>query len=144
MTAEEVYGLLLAKIKKGGASGGIADEVIKDMDDRLGKLESQVRCGSTAQWNSEPTYIPAEGQMIIYTDIVGEDGKTHSNIKIGDGSAYIVDLPFITDYPVSVVEKKIDDHTADTDAHVSKEDREEWSKKLNTSINEENLIFDFG
>lgn len=53
---------------------------------------------STEYWNSDKSYIPNEGDIIVYNNYkTTEDGKTIAGIKIGDGMAYLVDLPFLTD-----------------------------------------------
>lgn len=95
---------------------------------------------TTAGWNSMPDYIPKQGEICIYTDyeVIEEDGQIINvpGIKIGDGNAYVVDLPF-----ASSSAKKIEDHISNTNIHVTQEDKEFWSNKLNCYISEENLIF---
>ena len=56
---------------------------------------------TTANWNSKVTYVPEDGDIIIYIDksTIEEGGsvKNVPGIKIGDGNAYCVDLPFVAD-----------------------------------------------
>lgn len=60
-----------------------------------------IKYGSTSYWTSLSNYIPAAGEIIIYTDkdVIIDDGQTKNipGIKIGDGLAYGIDLPFIGD-----------------------------------------------
>ena len=60
-----------------------------------------IRTGTTAYWNSQPTYIPMQGELVVYTDYAQttENGQTiyYENFKIGDGNAYLIDKPFVGD-----------------------------------------------
>lgn len=57
---------------------------------------------TTLNWNSTRGFVPLSGEIIIYTDYrtetVMENGqqvvKNVPGIKIGDGRAYVQDLPF--------------------------------------------------
>lgn len=51
--------------------------------------------GTSEFWKSQTTYIPKKGEVIIYTDY-GQDEKGNNipNFKVGDGNAYVMDLPF--------------------------------------------------
>ena len=96
---------------------------------------------TTANWSLRTTYVPGDGDVIIYTDrsIIEKDGKTIKvpGIKIGDGNAYVVDLPF-TDMEL---DQRLDDHIANMDIHVTPLEKMFWNNKLNFSLNGENLIF---
>ena len=60
---------------------------------------------TTQNWNAARGMVPLQGEIIIYTDyqsIVREvDGEEKTilvpGIKIGDGAAYVQDLPFVDD-----------------------------------------------
>ena len=52
---------------------------------------------TTAEWNLEPTLISELNSLYIYTDYKTVDGVVIPGIKIGDGLAYVIDLPFATD-----------------------------------------------
>ena len=99
----------------------------------LGSLEGKVLRGTTAYWNSRPSLVAANGVSYIYTDyriIDNGDGTTttYHGLKIGDGSAYLIDMPFIGGSNVDITQ-------ADIDRWNSK-----WAGYMNPS-NEENLIF---
>lgn len=81
-------------------------------------------------WNSQLDYIPTQGQIIIYSD--------NNSIKIGDGTTYLVDLPFITD----LISQQLQ-HIANTDIHISTAERLFWNNKLNLedAIEDETLQF---
>lgn len=96
---------------------------------------------TTANWDSKVTYVPEDGDIIIYIDkSTIEDGGSVKNvpgIKIGDGNAYCVDLPFVADD----IAKDLYDHISNTSIHVSSSDRTFWDSKLNCNLNGEILEF---
>ena len=76
-------------------------------------------------------------------DFVKESWKSLEvvpNIKIGDGSAYLIDNPFIT----SSVEQLIQLHITDTVKHITEQERNNWNSKVRcylSSEDNENIIF---
>ena len=101
---------------------------------------AQIYYNTTEGWNSQQGLIGKRNALYIYTDAVEEDGKNIPNFKIGDGSSYLIDSPFIT----TMVMKDLIDHTSDTTAHVSQSDRERWDNKVrayHSPVDAENLIF---
>lgn len=110
----------------------------EDKRELAGRIDSRVRSGTKAQWQVEPTYVPPAGQMIIVTDAFIDNGVVYAGIKIGDGKAYIVDLPYVSDDVRSIMER----HLNDTASHVSIQDRIRWNNKItcDDSIDGEELI----
>lgn len=53
----------------------------------------QLKKDTEAHWNLARNFIPLAGEPIIYT--VDEE-HTAPRVKIGDGSTYVIDLPFVT------------------------------------------------
>ena len=55
-----------------------------------------------AEWNSEPELMSAKNTIYVYSDYRQvEDTETHETYyipraKIGDGTTYVIDLPFAT------------------------------------------------
>ena len=69
---------------------------------------------------------PISNRGIIYiyaSDTAGQPPK----MKVGDGTSYIKDLPFITDD----LQDQIDQHINNSNIHVSPQDRAVWDNKLN-------------
>ena len=83
-------------------------------------------------WASNPTYVPKKGELVIYTDT--------ANIKIGDGSAYLVDIPFVGSEETEAIIEELREHMADDISHVTQADRDFWNAKLNYSLSDENLV----
>lgn len=100
---------------------------------------------TTEEWNSEPSLIAREGAFYVYSDylkVVQKDGsiKTYPAVKIGDGSSYLIDLPFLnSDDP------RLLDHIQNTSIHVTASQKNFWNNKWRgtsiDSIDDENLIF---
>lgn len=102
---------------------------------------------TTAGWNENPLYLPKRGEICVYTDhtmITDDLGNTfaYPGIKIGDGNAYLIDLPFIGDDIRYEILQQLRAHTSNTVIHITQEEREFWNRKLNYEYDdaEETLI----
>ena len=108
---------------------------------RLVHDTNNVTRNSTAYWDKQITYVPRVNEIIIYTDHkqIDEDGvvKDVPGIKIGDGNAYVVDLPFVDE----ASGRELEGHINDSVVHITNDEREFWNNKLNFDIEGENLIF---
>lgn len=94
--------------------------------------DCKVLYASTATWNSKPRTISKAGYIYIYSDY--RDGEPA--MKIGDGKAFLIDLPFTDDIFV--------EHINDTVRHITQEEREFWNNKVRCYIdpnNDKRLIF---
>ena len=97
----------------------------------------QLKRDTTANWNAAVGMIPLEGELIIYNDyrtiekVV--DGETRTikvpGLKIGDGMAYVQDLPFVSEE----LRDTIMEHIDNPEIHVSVRDRLFWNNKLNVN-----------
>lgn len=100
---------------------------------------------TTANWNRYPKFIPLAGEVIVYSDRSSyeQDGNIVyvPGIKIGDGHAYLIDLPFVGGSDVTPLLTRLDDHEQNSLVHVSSADREKWDNKLNYSVIGDALIF---
>lgn len=94
---------------------------------------------TTANWAQKTGFVPRAGDIIIYTDRdhIEVDGQLVDvpAFKVGDGNAYVVDLPF-TD--AATVQAMIN-HINDTSVHVTQQEKQFWNNKLNYSMSGENL-----
>lgn len=91
--------------------------------------QSKIEYGTTEFWNNYTGYRPQKGHIIIYSDYSVDEttGVEYPNLKIGDGSTFVQDLPFV----LSKLETIIENHIGDTQSHVSAADRAFWDNKLN-------------
>lgn len=90
----------------------------------------------TANWNTALNFIPLKGEIIVYDDYQQIDGRNIPGIKIGDGLAYVVDLPFVVD----AVQNQIGSHINNNEIHVVGNDRFNWNNKVSADVEAENLI----
>lgn len=97
---------------------------------------------TTAHWAEKLTYIPQRGEIIVYSDRQIIDGVEYPGVKIGDGKAYCVDLPFVGDDSNNAIIDLINNHINDTDAHLVPGERDAWNRKVSCSIDGERLILE--
>ena len=91
-------------------------------------------------WKQYDKVRSQKGKIYVYT---GDDPNLNISplIKIGDGLAYICDLPFITDD----LSKQLKDHIQNEQIHISQIEREFWNNKVTCYLSEEDqqqIIFD--
>lgn len=99
---------------------------------------------TTAAWNSMPSMVGEEGAIYIYSDhqeIIDELGNKYyiPGIRIGDGKAYLIDLPFLSD----ALTEAFYDHITNTSIHISAEERDFWNNKVSSYLDaddHENLV----
>ena len=95
---------------------------------------------TTEEWRQTPTLTAEKNTFYIYTDrdsmINPETGQSVNipGIKIGDGTSYLIDLPFI--------DSKFRDHINDTNIHITPQERTFWNNKNRGYVEDgkENLI----
>jgi hypothetical protein len=97
----------------------------------------QLKRETTQYWNDALGFIPLEGELIIYNDyrtIQKEiDGEVKTiqvpAIKIGDGMAFVQDLPFVNEE----LRDQILNHIDNPDIHVTLQEKLFWNNKLNVN-----------
>lgn len=103
------------------------------------KLENKIQDNliyyskTTAQWNAEITTIGEKNVLYIYTDYktVEQQGEEYflPGLKVGDGTSYLIDLPFLND--TSALNQALLDHINNHIVHITPEQRAFWNDKLN-------------
>lgn len=79
-----------------------------------------------AEWAQLTELVSVKGEMYVYSDAEQDsDGNPIPKVKIGDGLAYVVDLPFVSA----------------TDMRITDEDIQNWNDKVSIRIEGEMLIF---
>ena len=111
---------------------------------KIKKLQSNnlvYQTKTTAQWNSNPSYLSKKGTLYIYSDYktIEKDGEEIylPGIKLGDGNAYLIDLPFLN---TSQNNEQFLNHINDMTRHITAAERQFWNNKINVQIKSENLI----
>ena len=92
----------------------------------------EVLFNTTHYWDSHPDIRTTPGTLYVYIDKFSyrdSQGNTIMvpGIKIGDGNAYLIDKPFITD----AIQSQLNAHLADYLMHLRPGEREKWNNKLN-------------
>ena len=92
-----------------------------------GRIQS--KHDTTENWNNARGFIPMKGEAIIYEDYEVVDGVNIPGIKVGDGTTYVQDLPFVGGYERDLLLL----HISNASLHVSPEEKEFWNNKINTT-----------
>lgn len=101
----------------------------------------QILSNTTEGWNNQVNLISEARTIYVYTDYqteTDENGNTVNipGLKVGDGKAYLIDMPFTDALMVK--------HINDLNIHVTPEEKAFWNNKVRTyysSIEEDTLIF---
>lgn len=93
------------------------------------------KCNTCDYWDRQRLYIPKYKEIIIYEDYsfttrYGMRVRV-PNFKVGDGTTYLIDLPFIEDD----LRDSFSTHVRDYVAHVTSEERSFWNNKINIDVN---------
>lgn len=106
--------------------------------------------GTTQDWNSQVMLESEAGVVYIYSDYktIIKDGQevTIPSVKIGDGTSYLIDLPFVSEVNLDAISDLTDqllDHINDATVHVTQAEKTFWNNKVTTQLmidDPENLI----
>ena len=102
---------------------------------------AKIYYNTVAGWNANPSLKSEHNAFYIYTDAVHthqgyEDDVVKPNVKVGDGMAFVIDLPFLGSDFI--------DHINDTTVHITEAERLFWNEKCRvdtTDIANEHVIF---
>lgn len=100
-----------------------------------------VQSDTVEGWNSQMELVAEKNMIYIYTDYqttTDEEGNTVyiPGIKIGDGKAYLIDLPFTDQLSM--------DHIRDGTIHVTPQEKEFWNNKVRaylSEVHDETIVF---
>lgn len=91
---------------------------------------------TTAEWNSTPSAKSEKDVIYVYSDYKQTPTGYIPGFKLGDGMAYIVDLPFSA--------QDLYEHINNMDIHVTPEEKEFWNSKVRcfmSAVVDDQLIF---
>jgi hypothetical protein len=119
-----------------------AQQIPANFEDRIKELPAVIRdfygrvsgssilYGTTEYWDSTPTRFSKNGYLYVYTDKYSyeRDGETIivPAMKIGRDNSYLIDLPFLDEYAIALME----DHIKNTQVHIQEGEREGWNNKV--------------
>lgn len=105
---------------------------------------SNIMSGTTEYWNNKPQLIPKKDTIIIYTDYQSKEEEGNiiniPGIKIADGSAFLIDQPFVDED----IRKVVSSHINNSDIHITPQEREFWNNKVRCyldTLEQDNIIF---
>lgn len=91
-------------------------------------------------WNSRPTLISKKGAIYVYSNHSYKDDDTPiPAIKVGDGLAYLIDMPFVDEN----IGDALVSHIQDDVSHITDEERNFWNNKVGAFLlqsDEETLV----
>lgn len=101
---------------------------------------------TTSEWTEDLSFIPTAGYLCVYSDYkksIDASGNEYfiPAIKVGDGTTYVVDLPFLEG---TQTQDFLNRHISDTSSHITEEERAFWNNKVSCAIdssNPEQIIF---
>lgn len=96
-------------------------------------IELPVHQNTTAIWNAERDLIGQNNHIYVYTDYIVRDGKNYPGIKIGDGTSYLIDAPF-----VNGDNQDMYDHINNHSIHITEEERIFWNNKVTSYLSSDN------
>lgn len=102
---------------------------------RLTANYTNVYSDTESNWNQQTTLVSEKGAVYIFTNhsyIEDQYGNIWPvpAIKIGDGNAYVVDLPFTSDY----ILKLLLNHTNNSGIHVTLQEKQFWNNKVTAFV----------
>ena len=122
---------ITATDKEGATSATVYDGAKGDKGDK-GDAGITIYSNTTAGWSAQTTLVSEEGAFYIYTDHDYVGDTPIAGFKIGDGLAYVVDLPFL--------DANMQSHMSNEDIHVTAEEKVFWNNKNRGLVEGENLI----
>lgn len=114
------------------------DSIKVKVEEGIVRHDDNVHIDTEENWNSQIALIGKKGHIYVYSDHDTIDDQPVPAIKIGDGSAYLIDIPFVDSSLY---------HIKDSTIHVTLEDKEFWNSKvrcymdMNVNDSEELLVF---
>ena len=94
-------------IRKSVSSGVTTDHTTSgNIGQGIPISSKEIFSNTTAGWNSQPQLVSLKDALYVYTDYSNDGGVDIPAFKVGDGTTYVVDLPF--SYTGSVTQEQIE------------------------------------
>lgn len=88
--------------------------------------DASIKADSTEGWGRKPDFVPKFGELVIYTDKTQQEGQNIPGIKVGDGNAFLVDLPFMGED----IKIQFENHLDDASIHTTAAEKALWNNKI--------------
>lgn len=113
--------------------------ITSDAVSRLIENYSEIYSDTQEHWDSQIGIIAEKNAVYVYTNHSYEGDTPIPAIKIGDGTSYLIDMPFIGDD----VMRELRYHMNDTSMHITAQERQFWNDKVTAVVQSgdpENLV----
>lgn len=108
----------MSDIQHGGIEGSIGNKNVSGVASMIQRITGSMTSGgssgrkeiisnTTEAWNSNPRLTSVKDIIYVYTDYKIVNGQPIPGIKVGDGLAFVVDLPFVSTGP-DITQEQID------------------------------------
>lgn len=100
---------------------------------------NNVHIDTKENWDSMIELVAKKDHIYVYLDYARFDSSDIPGIKVGDGTSYLIDLPF-----VSGNNDALNAHISNRIVHITDAERESWNNKVTCYISGENpdtLVF---
>lgn len=106
------------------------ERIVKELE-----VKDHVLYDTTTNWNAQRSLQSEKGYIYIYSDAKEYEGTLLPRFKVGDGNAYLIDIPFMDQDIVDYLERIVT---------VTQEEKDKWNEKVRCYVNPNdasNLIF---
>lgn len=103
-------------------------------------IASIIDSDTTENWNIQVSLVSQKDHIYVYTDYAEYNNVDYPGIKIGDGTSYLIDMPFVN----GDVALKLTTHINNNNIHVTSNEKEKWDEKIRcyiSPVNGETLVF---
>ncbi len=121
------YNDLINKLVVDANTEGVANDDLKKL--QIGNVfynAEVVHINTENYWNSVPTLVSKEGHIYVYSDhSQGENNVNIPAVKVGDGTSYLIDMPFVESNYTELTE-----HINNSHIHITDNERLFWNNKI--------------
>lgn len=99
-----------------------------------------IHTDTTANWNAQRDFVSEYGHVYVYSDYQIINDVPVPGLKVGDGSSYLIDMPFTG----AAESEQLVNHMNDETMHITDEERDFWNNKVTCFISNgdnENVVF---
>jgi hypothetical protein len=96
----------------------------------LSSKYSSILFDTTDNWNKQTSLISENKTFYVYTDHLVDGDLAIPGFKIGDGKAYLIDMPFTDELYYR--------HILDSTIHITQDERLAWNDKISCKLSDDN------
>lgn len=116
--------ILLQQIKQDFVTNVQVNEKVQEA------VKETILCDTKENWDAKIGFIPPKGTIVIYSDYTKYEDQDYPCFKVGDGNAYLIDLPFSGDD----LRAALSAHIENASIHLSESDRNKLENSVKASV----------